>query len=172
MNKVIKEFALAVSGSLMLLGNPAVADHKMATVDIEAIAQRLPEVATIHHTIQSEFKDQINAITKMQADAKYKYDKLQREGATLSTAQQDALKKAILAQQKEVESRSKPLQEQMKRRGTEERNKILAKVQKAIAAVAINGGYDVVLHKASVAFMANGESTDISGKVAEHIKKP
>ncbi|MFT4925867.1 MAG: outer membrane protein [Phenylobacterium sp.] len=171
MNKAVKNVALVLLGSLIMLGNAQAKDQKIAIVDVQAVAQQLPEMAAIQQRVRDEFKDQVEAITKLQADAKYNYDKLQREGATLSTAQQDELKQTILGQQQELEAKSKPLQQQMQRRGAEEQNKVLAKVQQAIEAEAKSGGYDIVLHKASIAFMTAGEKSDISLKVADRVKK-
>lgn len=170
MNKAVKNAALVLLGSLMLLGNAAAKDQKIGVVDVQAIAEKLPQMKTIQQTVRDEFKEQIEAITKLQADAKYNYDKLQREGATLSTAQQDELKKTILGQQKELESKSKPLQQQIQRRNAEEQNKVLAKIQTAIDAVSKSGGYDVILHKGTVAFMVNEKKSDISDKVADRVK--
>jgi outer membrane protein len=171
MHKSVKNVTLLLLGSLLMFGNAQAKDFKIAVVDVQAVAQLLPEMAAIQKKVSDEFKEQIEAITKLQSDAKYNYDKLQREGATLSTSQQDELKKTILEQQKELEAKSKPLQQQMQRRGAEEQNKILAKVEQAIEEEAKNGGYDLVLHKASLAFVVNGEQSDISAKVAERVNK-
>lgn len=171
LNKAVRNAALVLLGSLMMLGNASAKDQKIGIVDIQAVAQKLPRMAAIQQGINEEFKEQVEAIKKLQADAKYNYDKLQREGATLSTAQQDELKKTILGQQQELEAKSKPLQQQMQRRGAEEQNKVLALIQQAIEATAKSDGYDIVLHKTSVAFMVNDAKSDISDKVAERVKK-
>lgn len=171
LNKAVKNVALALLGSLMLLGNAQANDHKVAIVDVQAVAQQLPRMAAIQQMVRDEFKDQIEAIDKLREDAEYNYKKLQKEGATLSTAQQDELKKTIVDQQKELESKGKPLQAQMQRRGAEEQNKVAALIQQAIEAEAKSGGYDMVLHKSSVLYMANESKADISTKIVERVKK-
>jgi outer membrane protein len=145
-------------------------DLKIGVVDVQAVAQKLPQMADIQYKVREEFKEQVGAITKLQSDAKYNYDKLQREGATMSVSQTDELKKTILAQQQELESKAKPLQQQMKRRGAEEQNKVLALVDAAIKVEAKNNGYNIILHKESVAY-SDSPLNDISDKVVERVKK-
>lgn len=171
LNKAVKNVALVLLGSLMLMGNASAKDQKVGIVDVQSVAQQLPRMAAIQQTVNDEFKEQIEALKKLQADAKFNYEKLQREGATLSTAEQDELKKTIIEQQQKLEAQSKPLQQQIQRRGAEEQAKIYALVEQAIEQVAKSDGYDVVLHKTSVAFMINDSKSDISNKVAERVKK-
>ncbi len=170
LNKAVKNAAVILLGSLMLMGNAVAKDQKIGIVDVQAVAKQLPQMAAIQQTVEAEFKNQVEALKKLQADAKYNYDKLQREGETMSAAQQDELKQTILGQQKTLEEKGKPLQTAMQRRGAEEQNKIFALVQQAIEKIAKDGNYDVILHKTSVAFIADSAGNDISQKVADKVK--
>jgi outer membrane protein len=170
LNKAVKNAAVILLGSLMLMGNAVANDQKIGIVDVQAVAKQLPQMAAIQQTVEAEFKNQVEALKKLQADAKYNYDKLQREGETMSAAQQDELKQTILGQQKTLEEKGKPLQTAMQRRGGEEQNKVFALVQQAIEQIAKDGNYDVILHKTSVAFVADAASNDISQKVADKVK--
>ena len=116
LNKAVKNAAVILLGSLMLLGNASAKDQKIAIVDVQAIAAQMPQMATIQETVQAEFKNQVEELQKLQADAKYNYDKLQREGATMSDAQKEELRTTIMGQQKTLEEKSKPLQQAMQRR--------------------------------------------------------
>ncbi|MFT5162705.1 MAG: outer membrane protein [Alteromonadaceae bacterium] len=171
LNKAAKNVALVLLGSLMMLGNASAKDQKVGLVDFQFIAQQLPQMAAIDQKVRGEFKEQIEAIDKLRSDAKYNYDKLQREGATLSTDQQAELKKTIVEQQRNLEAQGKPLQQQMQRRSAEEQNKIVALIEQAIKQIAKDDGYDMVLHKNSVAFLTDDDNADISAKVAERVKK-
>ncbi len=125
---------------------------KIGVVDVQGIAAQLPQMANVQQGVRDEFKIEIEEITKLQADAKYNYDKLQREGATLSTEAADELKKTILAQQSELENKAKPLQQRMQTRGAEKQSEILTLIQSAINEEAKSGGYSLILYKASIAY--------------------
>jgi outer membrane protein len=171
LNKAVKNAAVILLGSLMLLGNASAKDQKIAIVDVQAIAAQMPQMATIQETVQAEFKNQVEVLQKLQADAKYNYDKLQREGATMSDAQKEELRTTIMGQQKTLEEKSKPLQQAMQRRGQEEQNKVMALVAQAIDKVAKDGNYDFVLRRESLAYASEADKKDISAKVLEQAKK-
>ena len=172
MKKIKTNIAMLLITSITLFSsvNAVAKDLKVGVVDVQSVAQQLPQMAAIQQKVADEFKDQVEALKKLQADAKFNYDKLQREGMTLSAVQQEELKKTIIGQQKELEEKGKPLQQQMQRRGAEEQNKILALVEKAIQDEAKKSGYNMIFHKASIAF-SDAEENDISDKVAERVKK-
>jgi outer membrane protein len=170
LNKAVKSAAMVLLGSFMLLGNASAKDMKIGIVDYQAIAQQLPQMASIQQTIQDEFKEKLEAIKKLEADIKYNMDKLQREGSTLSTAQQDELKKTILGQRKTFEAQGQPLQREMQRRGSEEQNKVMTLVQQSVEKVAKDGDYDFILRKESLAYSKDAAKSDISTKVAEQVK--
>jgi outer membrane protein len=171
LNKAVKSAAVVLLGSLMLMGNATAKDQKIGIVDVQAVGSQLPQMAAIQQTVAAEFKNQVEELKKLQADAKYNYDKLQREGDTMSDAQKEELRKTIMDQQKVLEEKGKPLQQAMQRRGAEEQNKIYGLVQQAIEAIAKDGNYDVILHKTAAAYVADGDKADISAKVIERVKK-
>lgn len=170
LNKAVKNAAVILLGSLMLLGNASAKDQKIGIVDVQAVAKQLPQMAAIQQTVEAEFKNQMEALQKLQADAKYNYDKLQREGETMSDAQKEELRKTILTQQQTLKEKGEPLQQAMQRRGAEEQNKIFALVQQAIEQIAKDGNYDLILHKGSWAYVSNSSTADISKKVADKVK--
>lgn len=137
---------------------------KIAMVDIQAVTAQLPQMAAIVQRVEDEFREQIEVVKKLQADAKFNYDKLQREGATLSDLQAEQLKRALTEQQESLASKSTPLQTEMVRRGAELQNEILAKVEQVIEEVSNDGGYDFVFHKSSLVYTPH-KHVDISQQV-------
>lgn len=171
LNKAVKQAAAILLGSMLLLGNASAKDVKVGVVDLQGVLQQMPEMATLQATVEAEFKNQMEELKKLRADAKYNFDKLQREGATMSDAQKEELRKTILEQQQTLEEKGKPLQAAMQRRGQEEQNKLLARIYKALDKVSKDDNYDFVLHRASIAYAVNADKKDISSKVLEEAKK-
>lgn len=170
-NKTVKNVAVLLLGSFMMLGNASAKDLNIAYVDYQSVAKQLPQMAAIEQTIKEEFKERLEAIKKLEADLKFNIEKLKREGATLSTAQQDELKNEIVAQRKDYETKAAPLQQLMQRRVAEEQNKIMATVQQAIKQISKDKGYDLVLRIDTIAYADPELKLDISDMVADKVKK-
>lgn len=169
--KALKIAAILMVSSWMLMGNANGKVSKIGLVDIQGIMQQMPEMATLQATVEGEFKNQMEELTKLREDAKYNYDKLTREGATMSQEQQDELRQTILTMQKTLEEKGKPLQAAMQRRGQEEQNKLLSRIYKALEKVSKDGDYDLILHRSGVAFALDAEKIDISDQVLAQVKK-
>jgi outer membrane protein len=88
---------------------------------------------------------------------------------TMSDEQKTTLRTQVEELQKEYQAKAQPLEQQIRRRQTEERNKIFALIQQAISAVAAEDKIDVVLNAQSLAFAK--PELDISEKVAAKVSK-
>lgn len=169
MKNLIKKTFLGVVAS-GLMATSAVAADKIAVVNIEYIYSKLPQIAVIQQTLQAEFAEESEKVKKLQADIRYNQDKLQREQATMSQEQTDALKASITKMFKEYEALAKPLESNMRRRSQEEQNRILGLVRQTINQVAADEGYDLVLTSGAVIY-SNDTTKDISDDVAAKVSK-
>ncbi|WP_199609288.1 OmpH family outer membrane protein [Flocculibacter collagenilyticus] len=169
MKSLVKNTAVALLASLTLAGTAQAADQKIATVDVQSIFTQIPQAKDIQETIKNEFAEKFTEVSKLESDIKFNLEKLKRDGATMSNAQQEELKTKITNLQQEYQAKGKPLQDELQRRQVEERNRLLALIKQAIDAEAQNGKYDLVLHKNAVAFV-KGEA-DISSKIVDRVSK-
>jgi len=167
--KLMALMALMLSLIAFMSGNLNARELKIAVVDIKAIKAQLPQMREIQIKVAKEFEEQMSMMRKLQSDAKYNYDKLQREGATLNKKQQDELKKTILSQQRELEERGAPLRKTMTSRGAELQNELMAAVLAKVEVVATKGGYDFTFHKNTIAFTPHSH-VDITKEVLEALK--
>jgi len=71
--------------------------------------------------------------------------------------------------QSDYQLKGKALEEDMRRRGGEEQNKLLLKIQKAVDEVAKSENYDVILQSNAVAFIKKKQ--DISELVVKKVSK-
>lgn len=169
-NKAVKNVAVLLLGSFMMLGNASAKDMKFGFVDLQAVAAKLPQMEAIKLTVNEEFKERVDVIEKLQADLKFQEEKLKREGATLSTAQQDELKTKINGMKQELRAKGTPLQQQMQRRFVEEQNKVMLLVQQAIEQISKDEGYDMIMRRESIIFSPEPTKYDISEKVVNKVK--
>ena len=88
---------------------------------------------------------------------------------TMSQEQQDKLRSDIETMQQSYQAKAQPLQENIRRRQAEERNKIMAIIKTAVDEVAAEKKIDVVFQAQSVAFVT--PEKDISQLVIEKASK-
>ncbi|SEA93910.1 outer membrane protein [Alkalimonas amylolytica] len=166
-NLFVKTAATLVFGAF-LLGATAAHAAKIAFVDVQAIASQLPQAQQIQETIMAEFGERIEAIGQLERDINFNVEKIRRDGPTMSEAEQQRLAETIQQQQIQYEQMARPLDEQMRQRQAEERNKLLAVIKNAIDKVAEQGNYDIVLNSGAAVYAK--DSYDISAAVVRQIQ--
>lgn len=169
MKQLAKQFvATAMLGSA-LFSTAAMAEQKIAVVDVQGVFQSMPKAAEISASIEAEFKEQIEEVNLLQREGQVYAERLQRDAATMSAAEKEDLQKKIQGVRQQLAEKGQPLQQEIQRRSTEERNKLLGLIKQAIDAVAAKDGYDMVLNANSVAFAK--EEHDLSERVLEQVNK-
>lgn len=141
----------------------------VAVVNVQLIASQIPQTATMQKTLQDEFAAPTEEIKKLESDIKFNIEKFQRESMTMSDDQKAELEGKVQELQKAYQAKAQPLEQQMRRRQAEERNKVFALIQQAISAVAAEDKIDIVLDGKAVAFVT--PEKDISQKVIERVSK-
>lgn len=169
MKQLAKTFLTSAVLGGMMLSSAAMAQQKIGIVSVEAVFQQMPQAAGIAAAIQAEYKDRAEEISRLQKDIEYQINKRQREAATMSEAQIKELETKIIEMRNEYASKAQPLQEEIKQRQTEERNKLIALIRQSIETVAAEGDFDMVLQGQAAAFVK--PEYDLSQKVLEQVSK-
>ena len=141
----------------------------IAVVNMQAVASKIPQTAAMQQTLTTEFAAATAEIQKLESDIKFNQEKLEREAVTMSEDQKKELNTKLGNLYNSYQSKAKPLEQQIRNRQNEERNKIFALIQQAISAVAAEEKIDVVLNAQSLAFAK--PEFDISEKVAAKVSK-
>ncbi|WP_214000273.1 OmpH family outer membrane protein [Arsukibacterium sp.] len=165
----VAKTAIVLVATLLMAGTAAAKEMKIAFVDIQAVAAQIPQSATIQENIRTEFATKIDEMSQLEKDINFNIEKLRRDGPTMSEQQQQDLAAKVQKQREQYEATARPLDEQIRARQNEERNKILAMIKSAIDVVAEREKFDVVLN-AGAAVYAKPEY-DISDAVAAQVSK-
>ncbi len=165
----IGKTALVLLATLVMAGTAVAKEMKIAFVDVQAVAAQIPQSATIQENIRTEFAAKIDAVNKLEQDINFNIEKLRRDGPTMSEAQQQQLATKVQEQRQQYEATARPLDEQIRTRQNEERNKILALIKTAIDVVAEREKFDVVLNSGAAVYAK--PEYDISDKVAAQVSK-
>ncbi|MDP5034506.1 MAG: OmpH family outer membrane protein [Alishewanella sp.] len=142
---------------------------KIGFVDVAAVAASIPQAAQVQETIKNEFAAKIAEVNKLETDINFNIEKLRRDGPTMSEKQQKDLTETVNNQRQQYETLARPLDEQIRQRQTEERNRILGLIKAAIDVVAARENFDVVLNATSAVYAK--PEFDISEKVIQQVGK-
>ncbi|KAF7787022.1 outer membrane protein [Pseudoalteromonas rubra] len=171
MKNLFKTSAMALMATLMMGASASAFAHKVGLVDMQNIYSKLPQMAKIEQTLQSEFAERRQELEKLQGDIRFEAEKFKRESATMSEDQQAALREKIQGMQQELATKGRPLEQEIKVRQNQE----LAKVQKlivdAIEEVAKKGKYDEVRVKDTTIYFNPDKVSDLSDKIVEVVSK-
>ncbi|ADN75170.1 outer membrane chaperone Skp (OmpH) [Ferrimonas balearica DSM 9799] len=165
MKKVIATAALM----LATLAPAAMAEQKIAIVDMGAVVAQHPQREAIGQQMEKDFGERMAEVRKLQEELRGLAEKSQRDGALMSADQKTELERQAQALQSDLQLKGKALEEDMQKRQNQEQQKILMDVKRAIDSVAAAEGYDIVLEARAALFAT--DQVDISAKVVETISK-
>ena len=146
MNKTIKAagIGLLVMTS-SLFANAAEAAQKVGYVNTAQVFQALPQREVVLQKMQKEFKDKADEIKSIQAEAKAKIEKLQRDGELLGQDEIEKLRIEIGQLDSKYKIKAQALEQASARREAQEKKKLFKVIQEAITKVAEKEGYDIIV---------------------------
>ncbi len=153
LNKMIKAagIGLLVLSSSMF-ANAAEAAQKIAYVNTAQVFQALPQREVVLQKMQKDFKGKADELKKIQSQAKAKIEKLQRDGELLGQDEVEKLRIDIAKLDSEYKVKAQALDKSSARREAEEKAKLFKTIQDAVAKVAKNKGYDLVIDSSMLQF--------------------
>lgn len=164
--------ALTMSAALMTATASSVAmaeGQKIGVIDMPTIFQQLPQRDLVAQLLEAEFKERVDGLHKIEESMKTLVEKQKRDGALMTEQQKTDMIREMESLRADYQLKRKALEEDNRRRQSEERNKLLIKVQRAVNEVAESEKYDVILQSTAVAFI--NKSNDISAKIVEKVSK-
>lgn len=141
----------------------------LAIVDRQAVFTKVPQTMAMQQQLTQEFAAQTEEIKKLESDIKFNVEKFQRESAIMSDEQKTTLRTQIEELQKSYQAKAQPLEQQVRRRQAEERNKIIALINQAVQIIAADEKIDIVLDAQAAVYVA--KANDITEKVIEKVTK-
>jgi outer membrane protein len=140
---------------------------KIGVVDLQKIMQTAPQMKTIQAKLEMEFKPRRDKLVAMEEGLKKDMEKFKRDSAVLSQAQKKELEKNIVTTQQTFEREGQQYQQELSTAHNEAMEEFYNKIRAAIAKVADNDKYDVVLQKDAAPF--SSDKLDVTVKVMKEI---
>lgn len=146
MNKMIKAAGLSlVVMSSSFFANAAEAAQKIGYINTAQVFQALPQREVVLQKMQKEFKDKSDELKSIQAEAKTKIEKLQRDGELLGQEEVEKLRVEVAQLDSKYKIKAQALEKASARREAQEKQKLFKVIQDAVKKVAEKEGYDIVV---------------------------
>ncbi len=153
---------------LMMSGATVFADNaKIGVVDLQKIMQTATQMKVIQEKLEKEFKPRRDKLVEMEEGLKKDMEKFKRDSAVMSQAQKKDLEKKIVATQQQFEREGQQYQQELSTAHNEAMEDFYNKIRAAIAKVAENDKFDVVLQKDAAPFSV--DKLDVTSKVMKEI---
>ncbi|AHE67881.1 OmpH family outer membrane protein [Legionella oakridgensis] len=140
---------------------------KIGVVDLQKIMQTSTQMKTIQEKLEKEFKPRRDKLIAMEEDLKKDMEKFKRDSAVMSQAKRKELEKKIVSTQQQFEREGQQYQQELSTAHNEAMEEFYNKIRAAIAKVAENDKYDIVLQKDAAPFSA--DKLDVTSKVMKEI---
>lgn len=169
----MKQWIKAASLSLVILSSSMYAHAAEATQKVGYVAtgQAMAQLAkryNVPEKLRKEFKDRIDELRGLEGRMKTKVEKMKRDGELMSASDRTKIQRELASLDSDYKLKAKALQEDQRRRGQEEEQKLIMKIRQAIQEVAKKEGYDLVVDAQAILY-ANPKD-DLSAKVISAVK--
>lgn len=160
---------VAASMLMMLLSQSALAEVKLAFVDVQRAILSTEEAKRIQAQVAEEFKDEQAELRQISTDAAALMQRAQKDEEVMSADEKARISQELTDKDEEFKFRGERLQRQVNARQGELFGGMDVKLQKAIEALVLSEDYDVILPRNSALYV--GDLYDITRKVTEKLNE-
>ncbi|WP_394240518.1 OmpH family outer membrane protein [Vibrio astriarenae] len=169
----MKSMIKAAGLSLVVLtssvfANAAEAAQKVGYINTAQVFQALPQRDATLQKLQEEFKDKADELKAIEANARTKMEKLQRDGELMSQEDLEKARMEIAQLENEFRLKGQSLEQATARREAEEKQKLFMLIQDAVERVSEKEGYDMIIDIQAVSYAK--PEFNISEQVIKTIK--
>lgn len=143
----------------------AQSDLRIGYVNMQALIQNAPQIATINRQLQDEFAERQTNLESMQEELQEKVDNYTRDRDVMAAAERTALERELTQMQRDLERRANELQEDVQIRQQELVNALQVEIVQKVQSYVRDQGYDLVVTDAIYV----GEGIDITAAAYEAI---
>jgi len=165
----IKQPILAILAiSVLALTTPvALAEVKIAVVDVQTAILQSEEAKRLMAQIQTEFKTKEDEIRAIQSEAAGMLERAQKDAEVMTESEKRKLQQQIESKNNDFVYLRQKLQREIEERQKELFTGIDAKVQKAIEDLVLEEDYDLILPRQAALYV--GDLYNITRKVTERL---
>lgn len=166
--KIKKYGFLSLLTLSVFLASPAWANQKLAVVDYQKLVENSPQVTAVNKELETQFKIRREALLKQRDDLQKKLADLNRNQAVMGQEQIAKTQDELIAQRARLQADEQAFEQEFRLAQARAYDKFMKQVTEAIAAVAKEQGYDMVIRKQATPFVNN--EYDITKLVSAKLK--
>ena len=157
--------------ALMLLAPMATQAQKIGCVDMDAVAQNLPEYATAQGELQALAKQYENELQEMQNELRRKAEEYDKTKSTMNATKQQETEQSLMDLNQKIQQAYNDNGQALQKKQEELLTPIQSKVAKAIENVGNNGKYSIIVMKGSLPFISSTQVTDVTSECKTEVLK-
>ncbi|MRX28321.1 OmpH family outer membrane protein [Kangiella sp. HZ709] len=166
MNKVI----LVIASVLSLMSFSAIAETRIATVNTAYVQAKAPQNDTIGQRLKSQFSGRENEIKRLAETIKKEQENFTKNSATMSESQLTNSRREIEKKMADFQLKQKNAKDDFDKARRDEAMKLNSQIKKAIDAVAVKGGFNLVIERQAAVF-TDVSVPDLTEQVLAELKK-
>lgn len=164
---------MSASAAVLLFGNavmaaPALAQEKIAVLNLRQIVQESDDVKKINEKLKAEFGPREDDLKKSQEKLRDDVNKFRRDNASMNKTDREQLEKKIMDSQQKIQQTAQTLREELTKKQNEQMQKFLQKVEKIVDDIAAQKKYDLILQGEGVVFAKT--QMDITNEVMKMLQ--
>lgn len=145
---------------------------KFGHMDSQAIMQSMPEFIKARGEVEAEAKQYENELQEMEREMRTKYEKYEKEKATMNATTQQQTEEEIMKMQQALQQAYSDNQQKMQKSQAEKLQPISTKLQNAIKAVGKAGGYVYIMDVAAgIPYISETLSKDVTSEIKAELNK-
>lgn len=157
--------------ALMLLAPMAMHAQKIGCVDMDAVAQNLPEYAKAQGELQAKAKEYENELQEMQKELQRKAEEYDKTKSTMNATKQQETEQSLMDLNQRIQEAYNANSQSLQQMQQELLTPIQSKVAKAIENVGNNGKYSIIVIKGSLPFINSTLVTDVTSECKTEVLK-
>ena len=169
LKKVLQLAGLAIAVATTGFSSAAMAETKIAVINVPRIMQEIPQGKAVEAKLKSEFGSRVRELQTLESQGQALSAKLKKDESFMSADERTKSQRKLAELQADFNLKGQALQEDQRRRYGEEQKIVLQKVQAAVDSIAKAQGYDLVLNGQAVVY--GSEKVDISSQVIQQVSK-
>jgi len=160
----------ALSVALFSLGSVAqAAELNIAVIDVAKVLKEIPQRKAIESKLKSEFDGRVRELQRLETEGQTLSQKMKKNESFMSTDERTQSQRKLAELQSDYNLKGQALQEDQRRRFSEEQQKVFQKIDTAVQSIAKAEGYDMVINRQAVVY--TNDKNDISAEVIKQVSK-
>ncbi len=160
----------ALSVALFSLGSVAqAAELNIAVLDVAKVLKEIPQRKAIEGKLKTEFDSRVRELQRLETEGQTLAQKMKKNESFMSADERTKSQRRLAELQSDYNLKGQALQEDQRRRFSEEQQKVFQNIDAAVQSIAKSNGYDMVINRQAVVY--TNDKNDISAEVIKQVSK-